>query len=101
MYTQEDLVTEDRTTNRRMELERALVFGLAEEVRYVGGTFVGLAITYEKDECRLVYKADFEGRRMVAFVYSDNMVNVILKAVRLGRKNHLQWKDDRYAAIES
>ena len=88
---------ETRETARRLALVKALEFELAGMVGVMGGTFVGFAIAYEEEECRLIYKADFEGRRRVAFVYSDTIMNCIIKAVRMAKNHKLKWKLDKYA----
>lgn len=101
MTRQTDVLQEERETKRRIALVKALEFELAGAVQIMGGSFRGVAIKYEEHECLLTYKSDFEGKRMVAFVGSDTMMNCIIKATNMAKNNRLRWKIDRYAPSEA
>lgn len=86
--------TEERDTKRRDALYKTLEFDLAGVIAFGGGELTGFAMNYEEFSCLVVLKADFEGKNMVSFIYSDTMTNCLLRAVSLGKNNRLKWKLD-------
>lgn len=97
MSRQLDLKAEERTRKREHALFSVLEYDLAGVIEFQGGKLRGFAMTYDEFSCGMVYKAEWEGIKKVAFVYSDSMTNVLLRAVNLAKNNRLRWKEDVYA----
>lgn len=96
MTRQGDVQIETREAARQLALVKAVEFELAGAVAHMGGTMLGFAIRYDDVECLLTYKAEFEGKRKVAFVGSDTIMNCLIKAASMAKNNRLRWKNDRY-----
>lgn len=97
MSRQLEALAETKEAARQVAAVKALEFELAGAVEHLGGTFLGVALKYDTFESLLTYKAEFEGKRMVAFVGSDTMMNCVIKAASMAKNNRLRWKKDRYA----
>jgi len=96
MSRQLDIQQEERETARRNELIKVMEFGLAGVLETQGMEFRGFAITYDPFSCLMVVKTELEGNRKVAFVYSDTMVNCLLKGYRMACSHALKWGPDKY-----
>lgn len=96
MSRQLDIKEEQQQTARYQELVKALEFGIVGALQAQGIIFLGLAISYDDFSSRCVVKALAEERRIVAFVSSDSIVNVLLQVYRLANHGKLKWGDDKY-----
>lgn len=98
MTRQLEAAAEQRERARRLALVKALEYELFDVIEHLGGYLVGFALNYDEFQSLITIKADFEGRRKVAFVRSDSMMNSIILACRMARNNKLKWKMDRWPA---
>jgi hypothetical protein len=96
MSRQLDLKEEERETAKRTELVKALEFGIVGSLQIQGIQFLGLSITYDDFYVRCVVKAVCEERRLVSFVTSDSMINVLLLVYRMANNHKLMWGTDKY-----
>lgn len=96
MTRQLDLKEEQRETARRIELIKALEYGIVGALAFQHMELAGLAIRYDDIECTLTIKAVVEGRWMVAFVSSDTMMGCLLRVAKLAKNNRLRWLPDKY-----
>lgn len=96
MSRQLDQKQELYETARRDALVKALEFGLVGSLEMQGIELMGIAIKYDAFNCLMTIKADVDGVRSVAFVGSDTLMNVILKADSMSRNCVLKWKVDQY-----
>lgn len=96
MTRQLDVKAEERETARRLELVRALEYKLVGALQNQGIELLGLAIRYEEFNSLLTLKAIVDEVRSVAFVGSDTMMNVILKATSQASRGTLKWRADKY-----
>jgi hypothetical protein len=71
-------------------------YDLEESVARAGGVLRGFAYKDRGGDCLLVLKAEVSGKMMVAFVGSDNLGSLLVKAVRLAGRDELRWKEDVY-----
>lgn len=96
MSRQLELKKEVRESARRLELVKALEYGIVGALEAQGITMVGFAIKYDDFNCLLTLKADIDDIRSIAFVGSDSIVNCILKSYQEARNGGLRWRPDRY-----
>ncbi len=96
MSRQLDVKRELRETAKRDQLVLALEFGIVGAIEAQGMELLGLALTYNAFECKCVVKAIAEERRVVAFVSSDTLMNVLLQVFRLANNQALRWGADKY-----
>lgn len=96
MSRQLDALAEERETARRLALVKALEYGLNQALENSGAELRGFAIKYQDHNCLLTLKADMNGRRFVAFVGSDTMMNCIIKADADAARASLSWTPDKY-----
>jgi len=101
MSRQLEALQEQQETKRQTAAIKALEFDLAGAVQFMGGKMVGFAVKFDDYECLLTYKAEFEGKRMVAFVGSDTPLNCIVKAVNMAKNGRLRWKTDKYGGSDT
>lgn len=87
---------EERGRRRATAILAAVEYDLAAAVRHAGAVFYGFAARCEPGECLLVIKGDLAGKRQVAFVGAEDLGGALIKAVRLGKTDKLNWKVDRY-----
>jgi hypothetical protein len=97
MSRQLDVKAEERETARRLELVKALEFGIVGALESQGMVLKGLAFRYEPFNCLLTIKATIDDRALVAFIGSDTFVNCILKCQDSARSESLKWRVDQYA----
>lgn len=100
MSRQLDAKIEQRETVRRDELVKGLEFGIVGALEAQGMQLLGLSITYDLFSCRCVVKAEAENRRLVAFVSSDTLMNVLLQVFRMANNYALKWGTDKYYSSE-
>lgn len=96
MTRQLEVKKEERETARRVELVKALEFGIVGALESQGITMVGFAIKYDDFNCLLTLKAYINDVRSIAFVGSDSMTNCILKTYQEARNARLRWRPDQY-----
>lgn len=96
MTRQLEIKKEARETARRLELVKALEFGIVGALESQGITMVGFAIKYDDFNCLLILKADIDDIRSIAFIGSDSIVNCILKTYQVARNGGLRWRPDQY-----
>lgn len=96
MSRQLENLQEQRSQQRRNKILEAVEYDLVESVGRAGGVMDGFAFKERGVDCLLVIKAEVSGRRMVAFVGSDNLGSLLIKAVRLAASDKLAWKADEY-----
>lgn len=96
-----DLKEEVRETARRDALVRALEFGLEGALSSQGIELSGIAIKIDPFNCLLTIKADRNGTPSVAFVSSDTLMNVLLKADSMAGHCVLKWQVDKYRRSET
>lgn len=96
MSRQLDLKRELRESRKRDALVRALEFGLVGALEMQGIELLGFALRYEEFNCLLTLKANVDDLRSVAFVGSDTIINVLLKADNMASNQALKWRVDKY-----
>ena len=96
MSRQLEQVAEDRSARRRQEIVIAVEYGLAAAVERSGGILTGFTFKDRGSDCIMVVKAILAGRAQVAFVGSDDLGGCLVKAVRLGNSDKLNWRADQY-----
>ena len=96
MSRQLEAVQERRNAKRHRAIVESVEYGLVEAVGRAGGVLDGFAFKDRGADCLLVIKAEVSGRRMVAFVGSDNLGSLLIKAVKLAGSDRLTWKEDVY-----
>ena len=74
-----------------------LTGGFEYQVEQAGGVFLGLSVRPNIGHCLIVIRADFEGKRMVAFVSHTTAAQSITKASRELRNGGLRWRPDKFA----
>lgn len=101
MSRQSDVKAEERETARRLEVIRALDFGLAGAIEFHGGELRGFSMKYNDFDCMLTLKASFEGKWFVSFVSSETMIGCILSTQRKAAHNAIEWTADKYQPVDS
>lgn len=96
MTRQLEVVQEERELKRQSALVRALEFELPGILEMQGITLLGFAVKWDAYDCLLTLKADFGGKRQVAFCGGSSVVDSILKAVSAAKGERLRWKVDKY-----
>lgn len=96
MTRQLEQATELRRESQVKKLHSVLDFELAGAIEFQGMRLLGVAITYDPFYVRVVLKAECEGKRLVAFVSSDTMVNALIQAQSAAARNTLHWAIDKY-----
>jgi len=96
MSRQLDVKREEREDLRRVELVKCLEFGLVGSLKSQGIDLLGFAVKYDEFNVLLTLKVDINGTRSVAFVGSDTMINVLLKAQSEALRQGLSWRADKY-----
>lgn len=96
MTRQGDAKAEEREGRRRLELVKALEYGLADAIQSQGGVLLGLSIKYGEFDCLLTIRADFEGKRFISYTGSDSMINCFLKAYAEADRVASHWCVDKY-----
>ena len=96
MSRQLEQVLEDRNAGRRKEIIIAVEYGLVQAVERSGAILTGFTFKDRGSDCILVLKAVLAGRSQVAFVGSDDLGGCLVKAVRLGNSDKLNWQADQY-----
>lgn len=87
---------EERQARERADALFAVYGGLSEAVGRAGGELHGLSFNFRAGDTLMVIKARFPSGRQVAFVGSEDMVGCLIKGVRLGRRDELQWRADQW-----
>lgn len=96
MTRQLDIEREQREETRRLELIKAVEYGIVGALQHQGIELLGLSLMTEEFNTRCVVKARAEERRIVAFVSSDSISNVLIQVYRLANNQALQWGADKY-----
>lgn len=96
MSRQLEQAGEERERSRRLSVVRALEYGLVAALENQAAELKGFSVRYEEHSCLLTLRADINGRRHVAFVYADSMMNCIIRADREAASNRLGWQQDKY-----
>lgn len=96
MSSEMDLKHELKATKRRDALVRALEFGIIGALEFNGIELQSMSIKPGDFDCLIVVKAIVAGKRVVAFISSDSMVNALLKLAHTAQQGTLRWKPDRY-----
>lgn len=97
MSRQLEAVQERRNARRHLAIVESVEYGLIENVGRAGGVLDGFAFKDRGGDCLLVIKAEVSGKRMVAFVGSDNLGSLLIKAAKLAGRDELRWKADEYS----
>lgn len=87
---------EESRAKRNTAIIEAVEFGLSAAVEHTGAVYYGFAARDSPGECLLVIKGELHGKRQVAFVGAEDLGGALIKAVRLGRKDKLSWRPDKY-----
>lgn len=77
-------------------LVAAIEYGLAGAVAHSGGDLLGYSVRCDPNACLVTLRVKLAGRRQVAFVGAGTVADALRKAVRLGNKDELPWRADRY-----
>lgn len=96
MSRQLDIEVEARETARRDALVKALEFGIVGSLESQGIELLGIAIKYDAFNCLMTVKAFLGGKKQVAFVGSDSIMNCFLKLYSAARNDALKWRVDKY-----
>lgn len=96
MSRQLEAVQERRNAKRHLAIVESVEYGLVEAVGRAGGVLDGFAFKDRGVDCLMVIKAEVSGKRMVAFVGSDSLGSLLIKAVKLAGSDRLVWKPDEY-----
>lgn len=96
MSRQLEQAAEDRERARQLSVIRALEYGLVAALSNQAAELRGFSVRYEEHNCLLTLRADINGRRHVAFVAADTMMNCIIRADREAVSNRLSWQRDKY-----
>ena len=96
MSRQPDIKTEEREAKRQTALVKALEFGIVGALEFQGIELVGFSINYDEFNCLLTVRAIVAGKRKVAFVGSDSIMNCLLKFDSEARRMTLSWRLDKY-----
>jgi hypothetical protein len=87
----------DKSDKRRLALLIAVEYGLVEALQSAGAVLVGFSVGFRGGDVLMTLRADFEGRRMIAFVGADGLGNLFIKAAKEASYNKLKWREDKYA----
>lgn len=87
---------EERQALRINALVKALEFGLVGALESQGVEFLGFSVKYNAFNCLMTLRADLGGKRHVAHVGSDSIINCILKAENDASHDALVWVKDKY-----
>lgn len=96
MSRQLEQVREDRLAREEKEALRAVYGGLVDAVGHSGGLLTGFSVKTSDVECLITLRVVLGGSGKIAFVVSDSFANALRKAVRLGNRDMLLYKADRY-----
>lgn len=96
MSRQTEQTSEEREKARRVALVKALEFGLVQALLNQGAELQGFSIRYDEFSCLITLRADFNEVRHVCFLYSDSMMNCIIRASSAASVNRLNWQPDKY-----
>ena len=88
---------EAKMASREKRAGASLRIGLQAAVEAQGGTLAGFSVRCSDYESFMTLRVDFDGKRMIAFVGSETLEGVFIKAEREAAANRLKWKVDRYA----
>lgn len=87
---------EDRARKQKDAAVFALYGGLTGAVAHGGGELYGFSVKMQEGDCLMTLRAIFPAGRQVAFVGSDDLVGVFVKAVREARTDQLRWREDNF-----
>ena len=96
MTRQLEQSSEDRASRRSKAILQAVEGGLEDALARSGTEYTGFTAKISAVECLLVIKGVLAGRPQVAFVGSATLGDALVKAVRLGNRDELRWKPDKY-----
>lgn len=91
-----DETAEDRAKAKGRRLVRALEFGIADTLDMQGVMLMGFAFKFDQHSCLMTMKGVIAGKYHVAFVASDTVINVILRAYSDTNNDALHWRPDKY-----
>jgi hypothetical protein len=77
-----------------------LTGGLEHRVAGVGGVCLGISLRGVEGDCLIVVRADFEGKKMVAFTGGVTMAGALVRLEKGLRKNEVRWQPDKFAEQE-
>jgi hypothetical protein len=87
---------EERAARTKASVLLAVYGDLPRAISRAGGELTGFNIKYNPMDCLMVLKAVFPAGPQVAFVTSEDLPAVIVKAVREAKNDSLRWRADRY-----
>lgn len=90
-----------KSDQRRLALLMAVDFKLEEEVQALGGYLTGFSVSIRPQDCLMTLRANFEEKPMVAFVGSDGLGNLFVKATTEAGCNKLTWREDKFGKQQS
>ena len=88
---------EEKVTRREIAVGRVLMGGLQAAVLRAGGEMHGLSVKFGPYEAFMTIKAVLPAGPMIAFVGSETLDGVFLKAEREAATDRLKWQPDKYA----
>ena len=96
MSRQLEVKQEQQQTAKRDLLVKVLEYGFVGALEAQGIELEGFSFKYDAFNCLMVVKATLGGKRSVAFIGSDSVINCILKAYSEARRSGLRWREDKY-----
>lgn len=85
-----------RSDKRRLALLIAVEYLVEDGVVALGGQLHGFSVSIRAEDYLMTLRVGFEGKAMVAFVGSDGIGNLFVKAAKDISNNKLVWREDKY-----
>lgn len=97
MSRQLEKVREERSGRRDAAIVKAVEYALVGAVAHSGGVLEGFSAKLSGGDCLLVLRVVLAGKKQITFVGAETLGDALLKAVRLGERDKLKYKPDRFA----
>lgn len=81
---------------RRLALLIAVEYLVEDGVVALGGRLNGFSVSIRPEDYLMTLRVDFEGEAMIAFVGSDGIGNLFVKAAKDISNKKLVWREDKY-----
>ncbi len=87
---------EDAARRRHEAIVRAIEFEMDSAISSSGHTLLGFSAKLSSGDCLITIRAVRGGSRQICFVGGSDLGSAIIKCVREGRVDKLNWREDRY-----
>ena len=96
MSRQLEQAQEDRRDKRNKLILAAVEFALVDAIQRSGGELQGFSVKHSPSETLLTLRVNLAGRSQIAFVGGEDLGSCLIKAVRLGNSDKLNYRASKF-----